>query len=108
MNYFEFYGIPESFFPDEKTIKTKFYEYSRKYHPDFHATAGPEEQREILELSTLNTSAYKTLINAEVRLAYILKLNGLLEADAKNELPSGFLMEMMDLNERLMEQEFDF
>lgn len=108
MNYFEFYELPESFFPDEKKLKAKFYEFSRKYHPDFHATASAEKQREILELSTLNTNAYKTLGDPESRMAYILKSHGLLEEGAKNELPADFLMEMMDLNERLMELEFDF
>ena len=108
MNYFEFYGLAESFFPDEKLVKAKFYEFSRKYHPDFHATASPEKQREILELSTQNTNAYKTLSNFENRLAYILEQHGLIGESTKNELPPIFLMEVMELNEKLMELEFEF
>jgi molecular chaperone HscB len=108
MNYFEFYGLAESFFPDEKLVKAKFYEFSRKYHPDFHATASPEKQREILELSTQNTNAYKTLSNFENRLAYILEQHGLIGERTKNELPPIFLMEVMELNEKLMELEFEF
>jgi molecular chaperone HscB len=108
MNYFEFYGIPESFFPDEKLVKAKFYEFSRKYHPDFHATAEAEKQREILELSTLNTNAYKTLNNFESRLAYILEQHGLTGESTKTDLPPIFLMEVMELNEKLMELEFEF
>lgn len=108
MNYFEFYGLPESFFPDEKQLKAKFYEYSRKYHPDFHGTAAPEKQREILELSTVNTNAYKTLGNFESRLAYILEQHNLIGEGTKTELPPIFLMEVMELNEQLMELEFEF
>ena len=108
MNYFQFYGLPESFFPDEKLVKAKFYELSRKYHPDFHATAEHEKQREILELSTLNTNAYKTLSNFESRLAYILAQHNLIGEGTKNELPPIFLMEVMELNEKLMELEFEF
>ena len=108
MNYFEFYGIPESFYPDEKLVKAKFYEFSRKYHPDFHGTAEPEKQREILDLSTLNTNAYKTLNNFESRLAYILKQHDLVGEGTKAELPPIFLMEVMELNEKLMELEFEF
>lgn len=108
MNYFEFYGIPESFYPDEKLVKAKFYEFSRKYHPDFHATSEPEKQREILELSTLNTNAFKTLNNFESRLAYILQQHDLIGEGTKAELPPIFLMEVMDLNEQLMELEFEF
>jgi molecular chaperone HscB len=108
MNYFEFYNLPESFYPNEKAVKAKFYENSRKYHPDFHAGAEGEKQREILELSTQNTNAYKTLSNLESRLHYILEQHGLLGEGTKAELPPAFLMEMMDLNEQLMELEFDF
>ena len=108
MNYFQFYGLPESFYPDEKLVKAKFYEFSRKYHPDFHATAEAEKQREILELSTLNTNAYKTLNNFESRLAYILAQHNLIGEGTKTELPPIFLMEVMELNEQLMELEFEF
>lgn len=108
MNYFEFYELPESFFPDEKKVKARFYDNSRKFHPDFHATAGAEKQREVLELSTLNTNAYKTLSHFESRLAYILETHGLLNENMKNELPPIFLMEVMELNEKLMELEFEF
>ena len=108
MNYFEFYNIPEGFYPDEKLVKAKFYENSRKYHPDFHAGANAEKQREILELSTQNTNAYKILSNFESRLHYILEQHGLIGEGTKNELPPAFLLDMMDLNERLMELEFDF
>ncbi|WP_295801492.1 Fe-S protein assembly co-chaperone HscB [Mucilaginibacter sp.] len=103
MNYFEFYGIPESFTPDIALLKKKFYELSKKYHPDFHANESDEKQREILELSTINNKAYNTLSDPYKRLEYILRTHNLLEDGAKPQLPSDFLMEMMDINERLME-----
>lgn len=103
MNYFEFYGIPESFTPDTALLKKKFYELSKKYHPDFHANEDDEKQQEILELSTLNNKAHQTLSDPYKRLEYILRTHNLLEDGAKPQLPSDFLMEMMDINERLME-----
>ena len=105
MNYFEFYNIPESFHPDLAFIKKKFYELSKKYHPDFFANEVEAKQQEILELSTLNNKAYNTLNDENNRLEYILKTHNLLVEGAKPQLPSDFLMEMMDLNERLMEVE---
>ena len=106
-NYFEFYDIPESFILDEKALKAKYYQLSREFHPDFYANEPQEKQDEILQLSTQNTNAYRTLSDPDLRMQYILKEHGLLE-EGKNELPSDFLMEMMELNEELMELEFDF
>lgn len=107
-NYFEFYDIPESFLPDEGLIKQKYYAFSRQYHPDFHANETPEKQSEILALSTLNTNAYRTLSHPDKRMQYILQQHNLLEEGKNNELPQDFLLEMMDLNEQLMEMEFDY
>lgn len=105
MNYFEFYGIPESFAPDTALLKKKFYELSKKYHPDFYANEDKAKQQEILELSTLNNKAYQTLSDPNKRLEYILSLHELLKEGAKPQLPADFLMEMMDINERLMDVE---
>ncbi|UOR03830.1 DnaJ domain-containing protein [Hymenobacter aerilatus] len=105
-DYFEFYHLPESFLPSEADIKRQYYALSREYHPDFHATAPPERQQEILRLATLNTNAYRTLSDPDARMAYILGRHGLLE-EGKQELPPDFLMEVMELNEQLMELEFD-
>ncbi|OUJ72451.1 Fe-S protein assembly co-chaperone HscB [Hymenobacter crusticola] len=105
-NYFDFYSLPETFQPDEAALKRQYYTLSRQYHPDFHATEGPERQQEILHLATLNTNAYRTLSDPDLRMAYILGLHGLLE-EGKQELPPDFLMEVMELNEQLMELEFE-
>ena len=105
INYFDFYGIPESFNPDVAALKKKFYELSKQYHPDFYATDTDEKQQEILELSTINNKAWQTLSDPAKRLEYILRQHELLVDGAKPALPGDFLMEMMDINERLMEIE---
>ncbi|MBC6607352.1 DnaJ domain-containing protein [Hymenobacter sp. BT188] len=101
-DYFEFYDLPESFQLDEATLKQKYYAFSREFHPDFHATAPAERQQEILHLATQNTNAYRTLSDPDQRMAYILGRHNLLE-EGKQEIPSDFLMEVMELNEQLME-----
>ncbi len=108
MNYFEFYQIPISFKVDKPALKKIYYQNSKKYHPDFFTLESEEKQSEILELSTLNNKAYQTLNDFDNRLKYILDLKGVLEEEGQNKLPQSFLMEMMDLNEALMELEFDY
>ncbi|MEO6522793.1 MAG: Fe-S protein assembly co-chaperone HscB [Mucilaginibacter sp.] len=105
MNYFEFYELPESFEIDEKALKNKFYQLSKKYHPDFYANEDDAKQQEILELSTLNNKAYKILSDSNKRTEYILQQHGLLADGDKHKLAPGFLMEMMEINEALMEIE---
>ena len=106
-DYFSFYEIPMSFRPDQNLIKKKFYALSKSYHPDFFVNESEEKQREILHLSTLNNKAFQVLSNPEQLLAYILQLKGELEDGEKYALPQDFLMEMMEVNEALMELEFD-
>ena len=107
MNYFEFYNIPISFNVDAMALKKTFYSYSKKYHPDFYTLESDERQAEILELSTLNTQAYKTLSDAERRMKYVLELTGAMGEEGQNKLPQNFLGDMMDINEAIMELEFD-
>lgn len=108
MNYFEFFDLPVRFILDEAALKRQFYVNSKKYHPDFYTLASESKQAEILELSTLNNQAYQTLVDFDKRMKYVLELKGALAEEGKNKLPQAFLLEMMDINEALMELEFDF
>jgi len=106
-NYFEFYELPVQFNPDQNAVKTKFYALSKKFHPDFYANDSAAKQEEVLNLSTLNNKAYQTLSNANKRLKYVLELKGIVATDEGYQLPQSFLMEMMDVNEALMDLEFE-
>ncbi len=107
MNYFELYDLPLSFQLDSVLVKKKFYELSKRFHPDFYVNESDEKQAEILEMSTLNNKAYQVLLDPLKRIEYILFLNNMLVEGDKYVLPQEFLMDMMDVNEALMEMEFD-
>ncbi|MET3114044.1 molecular chaperone HscB [Pedobacter sp. CG_S7] len=107
MNYFELYGLPITFNPDLTLVKQKFYELSKKYHPDFYINESAEKQEEVLQLSTLNNKAYQVLSDPQKRLHYILEINGQIKAGENYVLPQTFLMTMMEVNEALMELEFE-
>jgi molecular chaperone HscB len=108
MNYFDFFKIPVAFNLDASLLKQRFYENSKRYHPDFYTLESDEKQAAILDLSTLNNQAYRTLADFDKRMEYILNIKNALAEEGKNDLPQDFLMEMMELNEQLMELEFDF
>ncbi|TDQ08490.1 Fe-S protein assembly co-chaperone HscB [Pedobacter metabolipauper] len=107
VDYFEFYGLPLSFNPDAALIKQQFYAFSKKFHPDFYINETEEKQAEVLELSTVNNKAYQVLSDPQKRLHYILELKGFLKEGENYVLPQSFLMDMMDVNETLMDLQFD-
>ena len=107
MNYFEFYDLPISFNPDQNLVKQQFYALSKKYHPDFYINESEEKQDEVLELSTLNNKAFQILKDPQKRLQYILELKDQVKEGENYALPQDFLMDMMDVNETLMDLEFE-
>lgn len=105
-NYFEFYNIPITLAPDVTTLKKEYYRISKEFHPDYFANDA-DKMAEAMEVTTLNNRAYKTLTHPDKLVKYMLELYDMLEEGEKNSLPQTFLMEMMDVNEQLMELEFD-
>jgi molecular chaperone HscB len=107
MNYFELYDIPVSMKPDVQQVKQKFYELSRRYHPDFYTNASDQEQAEVLETSSLVNKAFKVFQQPDETIKYVLQLHGLLEEEEKYQLPGSFLAEMLDLNEQIADAKME-
>ena len=107
MNYFELFEIPVQLVVDSSSLQKKFIELSRKYHPDYFATQSSEKQAEVLEISASLNKAWKTFQNPDETIKYVLRSKGLLEEEEKFQLPPGFLMEMMEINEQLAEAKMD-
>jgi molecular chaperone HscB len=105
MNYFEFYQLPLSCHPDQDLVKKNYYANSKKYHPDRFMQADAKTKIEALQQSALNNEAYTTLQDPMLTIAHLLRIKGLLLPDEKYQLPSSFLMEVMDLNEQLSDWE---
>lgn len=75
MDYFELFGISETLTPDLKSLESKFFELSKKYHPD---RVGGDE-----EMSSLVNMAYTTLKDKRLLAEYLFKKNNIPE-DKKN------------------------
>jgi len=107
MNYFELFEIPVQLKVDTASLSGKFFELSRKYHPDYFISEGEEVQADSLERSAQLNKAYKTFQNPDETIKYTLQLKSLLEEEEKYELPPSFLMEVLEINEQLMDAEDD-
>ncbi|HWC53777.1 MAG TPA: Fe-S protein assembly co-chaperone HscB [Chitinophagaceae bacterium] len=107
MNYFELFEIPVQLKVDSRSLTEKFFELSRKYHPDYFVNKENKDRAEALDKSALLNKAYKTFQNPDETIKYVLQLKGLLEEEEKYELPPEFLMEVLEINEQLMDAEDD-
>ena len=107
MNYFELYGLPVRLKVDPDAVKKKYYQLSRAFHPDFHSQAPAEEQAEVLQQSADVNRAYKIFQDPDATIRYVLTQRGLMQEEEKYTLNPSFLMEVMEINERLMEIEMD-
>lgn len=75
MDYFELFGIAETLNPDLKNLESKFFELSKKYHPD---RVGGDE-----EMSGTVNMAYTTLKDKRLLAEYLFKKHNIPE-DKKN------------------------
>lgn len=105
MNYFELFDLPVSLKVDKTALSKKYFELQKQHHPDFYTQADEEEQKEAVEKSSLVNKALKILQQPDQTIQYVLQLKGLLTENEPYKLPPDFLMEMMDLNEKLLEED---
>ena len=103
MNYFELFEIPVQLKVEKASLPHKFFDLSRKYHPDFFVNGSEQERTNALERSALLNMAFKTFQNPDETIRYVLRLKRLLEEEEKYELPPDFLMEVLEINEELMD-----
>jgi molecular chaperone HscB len=107
MDYFEIFGLPVQLKVDKTDLPRRFFELSRKFHPDYYANATPGEKEKALEITANLNKALKTFQNEDDTIKYVLQLKGLLAEEEKYQLPPDFLMEVLEINERLMDAEDD-
>jgi molecular chaperone HscB len=107
MNYFEIFGLPIQLKVDKTDLPKRFFELSRKFHPDFYANSIPAEKEKALEITANLNKAFKIFQNEDDTIKYVLQLKGLLEEEEKYQLPPDFLMEVLEINEKVMDAEDD-
>ena len=111
MDHFEVFGLPRRLAIDTAELQRKFYELSRRHHPDFHQTAPPEEQARALEASARLNAAYRALRDPILRVEYLVRLEEGRDtkegATVKPKAPPELLEEMFEIQEALGEAKAD-
>ena len=107
MHYFELFELPLQFEVDAKKIRPKFLELSRRFHPDFHSQENEVNQQKVMEQSALINKGWQVFQEPLATLHYVLQLLGKIKEQENPVLSADFLMEMMELNERLTEGDQD-
>jgi curved DNA-binding protein CbpA len=72
LNYFQILGVTEK--DDEETIRKKFYERSRQFHPDRYNLYSPEAKEIATKIYKTIAEAYNILKIPKTRLKYIEQL----------------------------------
>jgi molecular chaperone HscB len=107
MDYFSLFGLPVQLDVEQKELRAKYLELSRRTHPDYFATSGAAAQEDALQATAELNKAFKTLSNREETIRYVLEQKGLIEQDEKYKLSPDFLMEMLEINEAIAELAFE-
>lgn len=106
-DYFEVFGLPRKLSLDLQELQRRFYDLSRRHHPDFHQTADALAQAASLEASALVNRAYRTLRDPLARVEYVIALEEgrevREETSAKPKPPVDLLAEMLEVQEALQE-----
>jgi|SRR5215468_2247926 len=106
-DYFAVFGLPRKLQVDEAELRRRFYELSRRHHPDFHQLAADHEQAAALASSAEVNRAYRALRDPLSRVEYLVALeegrDGPGQPAHKPKPPMDLLAEMMEVQEALEE-----
>jgi len=98
-DYFEAFSVARRLVIDEEALQQKFYELSRKFHPDRYATRPAAEQSFALDFTALLNDAYRTLRDPLRRAEYLLGLEGFdIGEQRSKDVPPELLEEVFELN----------
>jgi molecular chaperone HscB len=103
VDYFDVLGVPRRLELDAEALRARYYQLSRRLHPDLYQT-GPERAR---AASLVNTAvvnrAYRTLRDPVERGLYWLSLHGESIGSNNKQVPPELAARVFDVQERLQE-----
>ena len=103
VDYFSVLGIPRSPVVNETDLTQRYYDLSRRLHPDLYQTGTAEEQEASLKNTALLNRAYRTLRDLLQRGQYWLELQGELLGKDNNRVPPELANLVFEVQEQLAE-----
>ncbi|MFM6985383.1 MAG: Fe-S protein assembly co-chaperone HscB [Hydrogenophaga sp.] len=101
---FELFELPVAFALDRQRLDERWKVLQREVHPDRHAAADAQTQRQSLQWSVRINEAYQRLKDPLQRAAYLCELHGVaVRAENNTAMPTAFLMQQMAWREALEE-----
>lgn len=103
-NDFELFELPVGFALDRAQLDERWKNLQREVHPDRHAAADAQTQRQAMQWSVRINEAYQRLKDPMQRAAYLCELHGApIQAENNTAMPAAFLMQQMEWREALDE-----
>lgn len=100
-DYFERLDLPRRFTLDLDEVERHYLAASRQLHPDFHQNASVAERAASLKLTAELNEAYVSLKDPYRRIEHLLALQLDPTVSQEKNQDQAFLMEMMEIRERI-------
>ena len=102
--YYQFFGLEERLSLDLDDLQRRFYDLSRKLHPDRYGRKPAAERQCSEEATSILNDGYRTLRDPVKRAEYVLKQHGLEIGEQRSKnVPPELLEEVFELNMALEE-----
>ncbi len=102
-DYFSLFGFSNSYKIDTAELKKRFYELSRKFHPDFYSEKNLEEKTIACDNAAFLNRAYKVLSDPIKRAEYLLGLTSG-HITRNPQPPQELFDEILDIGELLIKE----
>jgi len=101
VDYFSVFDLPRNPVVDEAVLTSRYYELSRRLHPDLYQTGTSEEKEASLKNTALLNRAYRTLRDLVQRGQYWLELQGEQLGRDNNRVPPALAALVFEVQEQL-------
>ena len=103
LDYFRVLGVERNPALNESALSSRYYELSRRLHPDLYQTASAQEREASLHNSAIINRAYRTLRDPAQRGVYWLELHGEKLGANNNRVPPQLASLVFAVQEQLEE-----